>query len=313
MKALFEKQWESIVGNCDEFLYLGGNEQSTHEWMADGKQLPHQDIVLKAGEEALNADLKNIEDLKEFLSDCGFEVRERGQSISVKGEGWHRSVRLDSLGKCFTRSALEEKLSGKNKTDPDRQVGLLIDIDAKLREGKGAGYRQWAAVFNAKQTAKAINYLRENRISDFDELTRMADESARKYKETTEKIRIAETRMSEIQQLKTSILNYRKTKAVFDEYKARRYSKQFREEHEGELILHYAAKKAFNEAGLKRLPTIKALQDEYGVLLSQKKRDYKEQISERDEMRQLQRIRFAVGKLLYSDNDREHNENEHDR
>ena len=31
LKALFEKQWESIVGNCDEFLYLGGNEQSTHK------------------------------------------------------------------------------------------------------------------------------------------------------------------------------------------------------------------------------------------------------------------------------------------
>ena len=31
LKALFEKQWESIVGNCDEFIYLGGNEQSTHE------------------------------------------------------------------------------------------------------------------------------------------------------------------------------------------------------------------------------------------------------------------------------------------
>ena len=31
LKALFEKQWESIVGNCDEFIYLGGNEQATHE------------------------------------------------------------------------------------------------------------------------------------------------------------------------------------------------------------------------------------------------------------------------------------------
>ncbi len=34
LKALFEKQWESIVGNCDEFLYLGGNEQSTHEYVS---------------------------------------------------------------------------------------------------------------------------------------------------------------------------------------------------------------------------------------------------------------------------------------
>lgn len=42
LKALFEKQWESIVGNCDEFLYLGGNEQSTHEYVS--KQLGKETI-----------------------------------------------------------------------------------------------------------------------------------------------------------------------------------------------------------------------------------------------------------------------------
>lgn len=35
LKALFEKQWESIAGNCDEFLYLGGNEQSTHKYVSE--------------------------------------------------------------------------------------------------------------------------------------------------------------------------------------------------------------------------------------------------------------------------------------
>ena len=35
LKALFEKNWESIVGNCDEFLYLGGNEQSTHKYVSE--------------------------------------------------------------------------------------------------------------------------------------------------------------------------------------------------------------------------------------------------------------------------------------
>jgi len=35
LKALFEKQWESIVGNCDEFLYLGGNEQGTHKYISE--------------------------------------------------------------------------------------------------------------------------------------------------------------------------------------------------------------------------------------------------------------------------------------
>lgn len=35
LKALFEKQWESIVGNCDELVYLGGNEQSTHKYISE--------------------------------------------------------------------------------------------------------------------------------------------------------------------------------------------------------------------------------------------------------------------------------------
>ena len=35
LKALFEKQWESIIGNCDEFLYLGGNETSTHKLISE--------------------------------------------------------------------------------------------------------------------------------------------------------------------------------------------------------------------------------------------------------------------------------------
>ena len=34
LKALYEKQWENITGNCDSFLYLGGNEQSTHEYVS---------------------------------------------------------------------------------------------------------------------------------------------------------------------------------------------------------------------------------------------------------------------------------------
>lgn len=34
LKALFKDSWESLVGNCDTFLYLGGNEQATHEYIS---------------------------------------------------------------------------------------------------------------------------------------------------------------------------------------------------------------------------------------------------------------------------------------
>ena len=42
LRALFDKQWESIVGNCDEFLYLGGNEQSTTSTSASFWQGDHR-------------------------------------------------------------------------------------------------------------------------------------------------------------------------------------------------------------------------------------------------------------------------------
>ena len=50
LKALFDKQWESIVGNCDEFLYLGGNEQSTHKYVSEllGKETIDLDTHAKS-------------------------------------------------------------------------------------------------------------------------------------------------------------------------------------------------------------------------------------------------------------------------
>ena len=68
-----------------------------------------------------------------------------------------------------------------------------------------------------------------------------------------------------------------------------------------------------NESGLKKLPTVRGLQDEYGMLLAQKKSEYSEYIAVREEMRQLQRIRYAVGKLLYTEEEKVQNANEHNR
>ena len=69
------------------------------------------------------------------------------------------------------------------------------------------------------------------------------------------------------------------------------YSKKFLAEHEREILLHKAAKKVFDELGLKKLPTVKSLQAEYAELLAAKKRVYSEYCSARDEMQNLQMAR----------------------
>lgn len=63
--------------------------------------------------------------------------------------------------------------------------------------------------------------------------------------------------------------------------------KKFREEHEEEILLHQAAKNAFDEMGVKKLPKVKELQTEYAKLLEEKKKTYAEYRHSREEMREL--------------------------
>ena len=65
------------------------------------------------------------------------------------------------------------------------------------------------------------------------------------------------------------------------------YSKKFLAEHEADIIIHKAAKKAFDELGVKKLPTVKSLQVEFAELLSEKKAAYAELKKAREELRDL--------------------------
>jgi ParB-like chromosome segregation protein Spo0J len=77
-----------------------------------------------------------------------------------------------------------------------------------------------------------------------------------------------------------------------------RYSKKFREEHEEEILLHQAAKNAFDEMCVKKLPKVKELQTEYAKLLEEKKKTYAEYRRSREEMRELLTAKANVDRVL---------------
>ncbi len=70
------------------------------------------------------------------------------------------------------------------------------------------------------------------------------------------------------------IINYSKTRNTYEEYRKAGYSRKFFEEHREEITLHRAAKTAFDELNVKRIPKIKDLTDEYARILSKKKAVY---------------------------------------
>lgn len=89
-------------------------------------------------------------------------------------------------------------------------------------------------------------------------------------------------------------------------YRKAGYSKKFLAEHESDILLHKAAKKAFDEMGIKKLPTVKSLQAEYAELLAEKKKLYPEYSSTRQEMRDLQMAKANVARLMgYDEKEKE--------
>ena len=150
----------------------------------------------------------------------------------------------------------------------------------------GEGYRRWATVENLKRMAKTKLYMDEHGFS-YEAMAERKAELLAKEKELSAKITEAQNRLAEINVLKTHIVNYSKTRDVYVAYRKSGYSKKFYEEHEADIIIHKAAKKAFDELGVKKLPTVKSLQVEFAELLSSKKTAYADLKKLRDEMREL--------------------------
>ena len=217
--------------------------------------------------------------------------------------GSSRAVRALSDTLCIEHglSVVETpKRRGKsyNKWLAEQRPSLLIDIQAKLSEGKGAGYERWAKVFNLKQMAQTINFLKENGDMDFDELSRRAEAASEECNALTEKLKATEARMSEVEELKKQVINYLRTRETFRAYKSSGYSKRYLAEHEHDILLHRAAKKAFNDRGMKKLPTVKALQAEYAALLAEKRAAYPAYREARAEMKKLLTYRANAEAIL---------------
>ena len=178
---------------------------------------------------------------------------------------------------------------------------MLVDIQAKLRAGKGVGYERWAKVFNLKQMAQTVNYLTEHSLLEYDALAAKTASAAARYNELSAQIKADEKRLAEIAVLKTQIINYAKTRDTYVAYRKAGYLKKFLSEHESDILLHKAAKKSFDELGVKKLPTIKSLQAEYASILAEKKTAYADYRKDRDEMKELLTVKANVDRLLDTD------------
>ena len=232
----------------------------------------------------------------------------------MRGPEQERFKRLDSLGEGYTQDDLierivadtqgeERKTTFQKKKNPITQaapqkVNLLVDIQARLQKAKSPGYERWAKGFNLKEMAKTFSYLREHGLLDRVELDRRVDEASGKTEKTMKRIREIEDRQREIAQIKTHIIQYSKTREIYAQYKKSNWSPKFAAQHEQEIAMHRAAKKAFDAMGVKKLPKVADLNAEYESLQSEKNALYTDYKRDRAEMRQLLIVQENVRRIL---------------
>ena len=251
-------------------------------------------------------------DFEAFLSALerqGYEIK-RGKYTSVKGPRQKRFIRFKTLGEGYSEEEIKAVIAGEAEHRPhqkqppkEQPFQLLVDIQAKMAEGKGEGYKKWAAKHNLKEMSKTLLFLQEQKIGSAEELRERAAAAAERYHAMGDSIKAAEARLTEIAVLKNHIINYAKTHEVYTAYRKAGYSKAFLEAHREEITLHKAAKAAFDEAGLQKLPKIKELDAEFAELLTKKKAAYPDYRKARNEMQELVRAQKNVERFFAEEKD----------
>lgn len=202
----------------------------------------------------------------------------------------------------MTRNSLQQPRR-RSQRKAELPFSLLVDIEAKIREGKGIGYEKWAKTFNLQQSAKALLYLQESGIDSWEKLYEKEAEANDRFHELQEAIRIRKAQLKELGGLKKSIVEYSKTRAVYEAYRKAGYSEKFFEAHRAEITIHRAAKKSFDEykkahPEIRKLPTVKEIAAEYGAVLAEKKELYHQYGTAKEEMQKINISRRNVEMLL---------------
>ena len=257
---------------------------------------------------------KDFEVFLQKLEQQGYEVK-RGKHTAVKGKGQKRFIRFRTLGAGYSEDEIKAVIAGEAEHRPhqkqppkEQPFHLLVDIQAKLSEGKSEGYARWAKRYNLKEMSKTLIFLQENKIGSIEEMQERVDAATARYHELGDSIKGSEKRLAEIAVLKAHIINYAKTREVYAAYRKAGYSKAFLEAHREEITLHKAAKTAFDEAGLQKLPKVKELDAEFAELLTKKKAAYPDYRKARNEMQELVRAQKNVERFFAEEKTVQENE-----
>ena len=160
--------------------------------------------------------------------------------------------------------------------------------------------------------AKSVAYIREHNIETFEDLSQLVTNADAHQEEIHDRIRRTEARLKVIGEQKKASIDYKKTKAVYAQYRESGWSSKFYAEHEQEILIHKAAKKVFDSYP-EKFPSIAELNAEERQLITQRQKDYVDYKEAKASTRELATVKANIQSVLRDDQQADKSQPTHSR
>ena len=238
-----------------------------------------------------------------LLQQYGITVKESRGRLSYLPAGRTKFIRAKHLGDKFDKAAVLSTLQANTERKPKAQfkqdtIGKLVDIQAKLKQGKGIGYERWAKKYNLKAMAQTLILLEEKGLTDEDSLDQRITELDAKFHASLAVVKDLEGRMKASKELRYHIAAYASTKSVAQQLKAAKRPASFEEQHRAELTAYRAAAAYLKANNITKLPSPKKLEAEYAQLASEKAKFYEQYKEAKEELLKLKTAKQNVASFF---------------
>ena len=238
-----------------------------------------------------------------LMQQYGITVKESRGQLSYLPAGRTKFIRAKHLGDNYDKKAVFATLNANAEHKPKVQfnqdtIGKLIDIQAKLAEGKGTGYERWAKKYNLKAMAQTLILLQEKDLLNEDALNQRIAELETKYHDALAVVKDLEGRMKTNNELRYHIAAYTSTKNVAQQLKTAKRPAAFEELHRAELTAYRAAAAYLKANNITKLPSPKKLEAEYAQLASEKAKFYEQYKEAKEELLKLKTAKQNVASFF---------------
>ena len=238
-----------------------------------------------------------------LMQQYGIAVKESRGQLSYLPTGRTKFIRAKHLGDKFDKAAVLATLQANAERKPKVQfkqdtIGKLIDIQSRMTEGKGIGYKRWLTKHNLKVMAQTVKLLQEKGLTDEDALNQRITELETKYHDSLAVVKDLEGRMKANKELRYHIAAYTSTKSIVQQFNTAKRPAAFEEQHRAELTAYRAAAAYFKANNITKLPSPKKLEAEYAQLASEKAKFYEQYKEAKEELLKLKTAKQNVASFF---------------